>query len=153
MVNEMKKVLLSLLLALPLTAAANTYNYLNITAGSSIQSVALKTVKRITFSNGNIIVTTADGTETTASLAALTNLTFTETATGVRDINLQPADLQVENGRIVAAGQGVLLLYNARGQVVRQQFVGSNRTELSMEALPHGIYIARLGNRSIKIAH
>lgn len=148
----MKKYLLSLLLALPLTAAADTYNYLNITAGSSIQSVALKTVKRITFSGGNIIVTAVDGTETTASLSALTNLTFTETATGVRDIN-QPADLCIENGRIVAAGQGVLLLYNARGQVVRQQFVSSNRTELSMEALPHGIYIARLGNRSIKIAH
>lgn len=149
----MKKFLLSLLLALPLTAVADTYNYLNINAGSNIQSVALKTVKRITFSGGNIVVTAADGSETTAALSALTNITFTEIATSVRDINLQPADLQVENGRIVAAGQGVLLLYNARGQVVRQQFVGSNRTELSMEALPHGIYIARLGNRSIKIAH
>lgn len=149
----MSRFLLSLLLALPLTAAADTYNYLNITAGSSIQSVALKTVRRITFSNGNIVVTAADGTETTAALSALTNLTFTETATGIRGIGLQPADLCIENGRVVADGKGILLVYNAAGRLVRQQYVDSSRTELSLEGLPHGIYIARLGNRSIKIAH
>lgn len=149
----MKKYLLSLLLALPLTAVADTYNYLNITAGSSIQSVALKTVKRITFSDGNIVVTAADGTETIAALSALTTLTFTETATGVRDINRQPADLCIEGGRLVADGSGMLMVYNAGGRVVRQQFVNSSRTELSLDGLPHGVYIARLGNRSIKIAH
>lgn len=149
----MKKLLLPLLFALAVPAAADTYNYLNLNAGNTIQSVALKTVKRITFSGGNIIVTTADGTETTAALANLTSLTFTEIGTGVRGINAQPTDLQVQNGRIVTAGQGMLLLYNAGGQVVRQQYVSSSRSELSLEALPHGIYVARLGNRSIKIAH
>ena len=149
----MKKLLLPLLFALAAPAAADTYNYLNLNAGSTIQSVALKTVKRITFSGGNIIVTTADGTETTAALANLTSLTFTEIGTGVRGINAQPTDLQVQTGRIVTAGQGMLLLYNAGGQVVRQQYVSSSRSELSLEALPHGIYVARLGNRSIKIAH
>ena len=149
----MKKLLLPLLFALAVPAAADTYNYLNLNAGSTIQSVALKTVKRITFLGGNIIVTTADGTETTAALANLTSLTFTEIGTGVRGINAQPTDLQVQNGRIVTAGQGMLLLYNAGGQVVRQQYVSSSRSELSLEALPHGIYVARLGNRSIKIAH
>lgn len=149
----MKKLLLPLFFALAAPAAADTYNYLNLNAGSTIQSVALKTVKRITFSGGNIIVTTADGTETTAALANLTSLTFTEIGTGVRGINAQPTDLQVQNGRIVTAGQGMLLLYNAGGQVVRQQYVSSSRSELSLEALPHGIYVARLGNRSIKIAH
>ena len=149
----MKKILLSLLLALPLTAAADTYNFLNLNAGSSIQSVALKSVKRITFSDGNIVVTAADGTETTAALANLTNLTFTAEATGVRGISVQPADLNVQDGRIVARGKGVLLLYNAGGQVVRQQYIDSSRDEISLEGLAHGIYIARLGNRSIKIAH
>ena len=149
----MSRFFLSLLLALPLTATADTYNYLNITAGSSIQSVALKTVKRITFSDGNIVVTAADGTVTTAALSALTNLTFSETATGIRDINLRRSDLCIESGHIVAKGSGMLLVYNAAGRIVRQQFVDSSRTELSLEGLPHGIYVARLCNRSIKIAH
>ena len=149
----MKKFLLFFLLALPLMAVADSYNFLNINAGTSVQSVALKTVKRITFTGDNIVVTVADGTKSTASLSDLQSLTFTETATRILDTRLQQGDLKVEKDCIVAAGQGVLLLYNASGQVVRQQIVGSKRTELRLETLPHGIYIARLGNCSVKIAH
>lgn len=149
----MRKFLFTFLLALPLTVAADSYNFLNINAGTSVQSVALKTVKRITFTGGNIVVTAVDGTTSTASLSALQSLTFTEMATRILDTRQQQGDLQVEKDCIVAAGQGVLLLYNASGQVVRQQIVDSKRTELSLEALPHGIYFARLGNRSIKIVH
>ena len=56
-------------------------------------------------------------------------------------------------GQLVADGQGVLLLFNANGQVVRQQFVSNQRAEMNLNDLPRGLYIAKLGNRTVKILH
>lgn len=148
----MKKILLSLLLALPLTAAADSYNYLNLTSSSTVQSVALNTVKRITFEGTNIVVTATDGTTTTAALATLSSITFTDTAVGVGALRSN-SDLSVESGRVVAGGNGQLQLFNSSGQLVRRQLVSGVRSELSLEGLPHGIYIARMGNKVIKIMH
>ncbi len=148
----MKKILLSILLALPLTAAADSYNYLNLTSSSTVQSVALNTVKRITFEGTNIVVTATDGTTTTAALATLSSITFTDTAVGVGALRSN-SDLSVESGRVVAGGNGQLQLFNSSGQLVRRQLVSGVRSELSLEGLPHGIYIARMGNKVIKIMH
>lgn len=149
----MKKFFLSLLLALPLVGMADSYNYLNLTSTSSVQSVALKTVKKITFEGNNIVVTTTDGTTTTAALATLSKLTFTDTAVGVRGIGDEAGRLCIENGRILAGGRGQLQLYNAGGQMVRRQVVAGGRSEINLDGLPHGIYIARLGNQTIKVLH
>lgn len=149
----MKKMLFSLLLALPLLANADTYNYLNINSTSTAQSVALKTVKKITFEGTNLVVTATDGTVTTAALATLSNLTFSDIATSVRSTKSQTGQLCIEAGRVVADGNGLLQLYNAGGQLVRSKQVNGIRSELNLDGLPHGIYIARLGNRTIKVLH
>ncbi len=148
----MKKILLSLLLVLPLTAFADSYNYLNLTSSSTVQSVALNTVKRITFEGTNIVVTAVDGTTTTAALSTLSTITFTDTAVGVGSLR-SSSDLSVESGRVVAAGNGQLQVFNASGQLVRQQNVSGVRSELSLDGLPRGIYIARMGTKVIKIMH
>lgn len=151
----MKKSLLGLALALGFaaTASADTYNYLNLTSSSTVQSVALKTVKRITFEGGNIVVTATDGTTTTAPLSTLTTLTFTDIAVGVNGLQSQSGKFCIEGGRIVADGQGQLQLFNASGQLVRRQDISTSHGELSLDGLPRGIYIARFGRQTIKILH
>ena len=151
----MKKILLSLVLAagMATTASADTYNYLTLTSGSTVQSVALKTVKKITFEGANLVVTAADGTTTTASLATLSKITFTETADGVGNLKAETGRLHVEGGRIVADGRGQLQLFNTSGQLVRRQTIEGSHSELNLEGLPRGIYIARFGKQSLKLLY
>ena len=151
----MKQLFLGLVFALGFAAAASaeTYNYLNLTSSSTIQSVALKTVKKITFEGTNIVVTSTDGTTTIAPLATLTKLTFTGIAVGVNTLQAESGKLCIEGGRVVADGQGQLQLFNASGQLVRRQTLTRSHSELSLDGLPRGIYIARFGRQTIKILH
>lgn len=132
---------------------ADSYNYLTLVSANIESSVALRTIKRITFSDGNLVVTSIDGEQTLTPLTTLSELTFTSEPTAIRSIGTKASDLCIEAGKVVANGAGMLLLYNTNGQLMRQQYVKSQRTELSLDELPHGIYIARLGNRILKIQH
>ena len=147
----MKRLITILLLAIPSFMMADTYNYLTLTSTSMEQSIALKSVRKITFEGSDIVVTTTDGATTSMPLANFSQFSFTSVADGIRSIARPAADLCIEAGRIVADGQGLLLIYNANGQVVRQQYVSGSRSEVQLYDLPHGLYIARLGNRTLKV--
>ena len=152
----MKRLFLSLALIVGATATmmADTYNYLTITSTNVEKSIALKTVKRITFENDNMVVTTADGTNTKFPLATFTKFSFTEDETAIRSIGAASrANLRLENGKIMGDGKGILLLFNANGQLVRQQTATGTSNELSLTGLPTGLYIARLGNQTLKVIH
>ncbi len=153
----MKRLFLSFMLvvAAALPAVADAYNYLTLVTGATAQSLSLSGVKRITFSDGNLVVAMADGSESSVALSALSSITFTENATssGVRTLGGQDVSLRMDGGRLVASGTGVLTLYTANGQLVRQQNVRSGHGEMSLAALARGIYIARFGNRTLKIAY
>lgn len=149
----MKRFLLALAVGFAVSAYAETYNYLNLASASAVQSVALKQVKRITFEGTNIVVTATDGTTTTAALSTLSKITFTDIAVGVNNLQAESGKFCIDGGRIMADGRGQLLLYNTSGQLVRHQTITGTHSELSLDGLPRGIYIAKLGNRTLKILH
>lgn len=153
----MRRTFLSILLvvAAALPAAAGTYNYLTLVTGATARSVDLQAIKRITFSDGNLVVTLVDESQGVVSLSSLSSIRFTEepTQSGVRSLGGQDVSLRMDGGRLVAEGTGVLTLYNANGQLVRQQNVRAGHGEMSLVALARGIYIARFGNRTLKIAY
>lgn len=151
----MKHFLLGLALALGFSAAASaeTNTYLNLVTTTSTESVALTKVKKITFEGTNIVVTSTDGTTTSTPLSTLTKLTFTGVGAGVNSLQAAPGKLCIQGGRIVADGQGQLMLFNASGQLVRRQTVTRTHGELSLLGLPRGIYIARFGNQTVKLLY
>ncbi|MBQ8938578.1 MAG: T9SS type A sorting domain-containing protein [Bacteroidaceae bacterium] len=152
----MKKILLiALAVGSALCAHADSYNFLNLTSASTTESVAMKKVKRITFEGTNIVVTTTDGTTTTAPLNTLTKLTFTADplGTGVGSLQAQAGRLCIQAGRIIADGVGELQLYNASGQLVRRQTITRTHAELSLDGLSRGIYIARFGQQTLKLLY
>lgn len=151
----MKRILLSLALIVGTAAAmiADTYNYLTLTSTSMERSIALKSVKRITFENEKLVVTTADGGKFSMPLATFTKFAFTEEETAIRSVGSSRGNLRLENGKIVGDGKGILLLFNANGQLVRQQSATGTANELSLTGLPSGLYIARLGNQTLKVIH
>lgn len=135
-------------------AHADDYNFLNINATNGGGSIALKSVKKITFSDSDMIVYAADGTQKSVPLAGLTSLSFDATATGLKDLGKQQENqLTIQSGRIIVGGNGTLAVYTSGGQQVRSIRVTSDRTEISLDGLPHGLYIARIGNRTLKFIH
>ena len=111
-------------------------------------------MRRITFNGTDMVVTTTDGATENIALSTLSSLSFTASATAIRNLSTESCQsLQLQSNRVVVDGKGVLKLYNGSGVLVRQIFVNGSRSELNLEGLPHGIYIARLGNQSLKIAH
>ena len=152
----MKRILLSLTLLATLgTVWAGNYNYLTLATGATAQSVVLRSVKRLSFEGTNLIVTMADGSTTATPLTSLTAISFTEEASesGVRSLAAQSGTLRLDDGRIVVEGNGILTLYGAGGQIVRQMAVRSGHGEMNLTSLARGIYLARFGNTTLKLAH
>lgn len=153
----MKRLFLTLTLAIASSACvlADDFNYLNVTSTSSARSFALNQVRRITFSGSDMVVTTTEGTSESIALATLNSLAFSATApTAIRNLSTESCkSLQLEADRVVVNGKGILKLYNANGQLVRQMVVDGGNAELSLYGLPRGIYIARIGTQSLKLAH
>lgn len=152
----MKKLILSLALAITTVtvAWADDFNYLTITSSNTESSVALNSVRRITFNGAEMLVTTVDGATENVALSTLSRLSFTASATAIRNLSTERCQsMQLQADRVVVAGKGILRLYNGSGMLVRQVVVNGDRSELSLDALPRGIYIARLGTQSLKVAH
>ena len=149
----MRRLLLSLGLATACAASAlaTSYNYLTLVTTTTSKDFALTNVRRITFENNQLVVTTIDGTATATDLASLSAISFTETATAIRSANALSNQLRLQDGQIEAEGQGMLLVYTTNGQLVLQQPIRGIRTQVNLGFLPRGIYIAKLGQQTLKL--
>lgn len=78
----MKKLMLAAMLAVGATASAQNYIYMTVDCGQIEKTMLLESVRKITFENGQMVVTTSDGNQ--AFLQSETNrVCFSETATTV----------------------------------------------------------------------
>ena len=85
----MKKILLSALVALSAQSIwADEYNYLTVAYNSVEQSIALGTVKKITFQGGNCVVSTTEG-EFSYPLSQMEKMRFTADPTAIERLPLQ----------------------------------------------------------------
>ena len=69
---------------------------------------------------------------------------------------VQQADqqfLRMENGEIMARGEGTLCIYDLSGHLLRHfQLTGSIQA-FTLAGMPRGVYIIRNGNRTLKVRH
>ncbi len=136
----MRKLLLSVLLAVSLQAMAEDFGFLTFTKGDgTAQSLAVSDLN-ITFSAG--VATVTNGTETaTFNLSELANMYFSAEAisTGISDVTAE-----------TAAGQfaGEVSVYAASGV-----FMGTySDLDAAQSQLPRGIYIMKSNSITKKIA-
>lgn len=82
----MKKLMLAAMLAVGATASAQkNYIYMTVDCGQIEKTMLLESVRKITFENGQMVVTTSDGNQ--AFLQSETNrVCFSETATTVAPV-------------------------------------------------------------------
>jgi len=142
-----KNILAALLLMVSTSMMAD--KYLTITYSGLEQNIPLPIVQKITFEEGYVVVTTSEGKHS-YPISVLDKMTFTESADAIEALPEQAENLTYKDGTLAIKGDGMLRVYNASGALVSIANVkeGAN---VSLEALPSGIYIVHMGNKVIKV--
>ena len=128
---------------------ADEYNYLTITYNDMEQSISLPIIQRISFADGYVVVTTTEGTHK-YPIDLLDKMTFTENATAIEALPEQTKDLSFKDGTLAVKGDGLLRIYGTNGALVTIANVkkGAN---ISLDNFPAGVYIVRMGDKTIKV--
>lgn len=144
---KIKSILAVLLLMISTSMMAD--KYLTITCSGSNQSIPLPIVQKITFEEGYVVVTTNEGTHS-YPISVLDKMTFTETGDAIKALPEQAENLTYKDGTLAIKGDGMLRVYNTSGALVSIANVkeGAN---VSLDGLPSGVYIVRMGNKVIKV--
>ena len=142
-----KSILAALLLMVSINMMAD--KYLTITYSGTEQNIALPIVQKITFEEGYVVVTTTEGTHS-YPISILDKMTFTESATAIKALPEQEENLTYKDGTLAIKGDGMLRVYNTSGALVSIANVkeGAN---ISLEGLPSGVYVVRMGDKAIKV--
>lgn len=133
----MKTTILTLLALLGVTTASadDLSLYLEPTAGETT-SYAVNTLQKMTFENGNVVLTKKDGTAITAVISMLRRMYFDETATAINTLlDATPATYTVYNMNGITVGQGK----------------ATTVADIDMTTLKQGIYIVNIKNNNFKI--
>ena len=120
--------ILTLLSVITMATRAADYNYLVFTLNDGSEQVIVATNLNITFTDGNLVATTANETLATIPLATLQKMQFSESNT--TDISGLPLDSQDD----------IKAIYDLQG-----------RTMPLNTQLPKGTYIVKTSSRTIKV--
>ena len=144
-----KTLLAALLLMVGTSIMADNFQYLTLTYGNSEQYVSLPIVQKISFEDDNVVVTTTEGVHR-YPISLLDKITFTESATAIKALPEQLENLTYKDGTLSIKGDGLLRVYGTNGALVSVANVkeGAN---ISLERLPAGVYIVRMGDKTIKV--
>ena len=125
------------------------FKYLTITYSETEEYISLPIVTRIFFEDNYLVVTTTESTHH-IPLSVLEKISFTESATGIKALPEQAKDLTYKNGTLAVKGDGLLRIFSMNGALISIANVkeGAN---ISLDNLPAGVYVVRMGDKAIKI--
>lgn len=147
--NKMKRLLL-VLLASVMPALLMADDYLNVEkSDASIESIKLEEVRKITFSEDNLLIHTTENI-LSFPIAEMGRITFTDTPTSVDELADSSPSMMTVNNKLVVKGEGTLFVYNLAGNLVNVAVV-KGAAEISTHSLPAGTYIVRFGKETIKV--
>lgn len=144
-----KNLLAALLLMVGTSIMADNFQYLTLSYGNSEHNISLPIVQKISFEEDYLVVTTTEGTHR-YPLTLLDKITFTESATAIEALPEQLENLTYKDGTLSIKGDGLLRVYGTNGALVSVANIkeGAN---ISLERLPAGVYIVRMGDKTIKV--
>lgn len=145
----MKHFLVAILLMASTTMWADKYNFLTVSS-SGEDYISLPTIQKITFANGNCVVTTTTG-EYTYPLSEIKKMYFSvDDPDAIEALPQEAENLQYKDGKLRVDGDGMLRIYSANGALVQMANVkkGAN---INMNNLKSGLYIVNMGDKTIKL--
>lgn len=155
----MKKIVLLFLAAAAtfaqLPAATGDFLYLTVTRASGAEkSYELKNLK-ITFTTAADMKFNGNGKEDIVPLSELANakMRFTELATSITQaVKCETAIVgKGDMLSVTAAKDATLQVYSTDGLLVMSEKIKAGSTTVDISGLAGGIYVAKIGNKAIKI--
>ena len=131
------------------TMWADKYNFLTVSSTGE-DYISLPTIQKITFVNGNCVVTTTSG-DYTYPLSEIKKMYFSvDDPTAIEALPQEAENLQYQNGVLKVDGDGMLRIYSANGALVQLANVkkGAN---INLSNLKSGLYIVNMGDKTIKL--
>lgn len=124
--------------------------YLTISYNGSLEhNLSLPLVQRISFEENYLVVTTTESTHR-FPISIIDKISFTESATAIEALPEEVKGLTYKNGTLAVRGDGLLRIFSTNGALLNIANVkeGAN---ISLDNLPAGVYIIRLGDKTIKV--
>lgn len=146
---NMKHFLMAILLMASTTMWADNYNFLTVSSTGE-EYISLPTIQKITFSDGNCVVTTTNG-DYTYPLNEIKKMYFSvDDPTAIEALPQEAENLKYKNGKLKVEGDGMLRIYSSNGALVQLANVkkGAN---INLSNLKSGLYIVNMGDKTIKI--
>lgn len=145
----MKKYVLAAMMMACTAMWADKYNFLTVsTTGEDY--ISLPTIQKITFADGNCVVTTTTG-DYTYPLSEVKKMYFSvDDPTAIEALPQEAENLQYKDGKLKVNGDGMLRIYSSNGALVQMANVkkGAN---ISLASLQSGLYIVSMGDKTIKV--
>ena len=130
-----------------LTCLADDY-YLNVIANAT-DSYATASLKKITFENGNVVVTTSNGASTSYAISSISQMYFSSTSAGIGSISTD-SNIVWDGTTLSLNGlQGKVQVYQPSGALVASESADAERINLSR--LSKGVYVVNVNGQSFKI--
>jgi hypothetical protein len=154
--KRIRLILLTAIVLLPSMLMAKTVQYLVLTKNNTeVAKLALSDRPVITFSEGNLIVTSGGEQILSTSMDGLRN-SFEEVNTGIREVRVdEPARPRFSFGEALFEGLKAgdrVTVYTLDGKVVDYTTATEDgRARLDVSRLGKGIFILRTPSQSIKI--
>ncbi len=145
----MKHLLVAILMVASTTMWADKYNFLTVSSTGE-DYISLPTIQKITFADGNCIVTTTTGNYT-YPLSELKKMYFSvDDPTAIEALPQEAENLKFKDGILMAKGDGMLRIYSANGALIQLANVkkGAN---INLGSLKPGMYIVNMGDKTIKL--
>ena len=145
----MKHLLMAILMMASTTMWADNYNFLTVSSTGE-EYISLPTIQKITFSDGNCVVTTTNG-DYTYPLAEIKKMYFSvDDPTAIEALPQEAENLKYKNGKLKVEGDGMLRIYSSNGALVQLANVkkGAN---INLSNLKSGLYIVNMGDKTIKL--
>jgi len=144
-----RTLLAALLLMVGTGMMADNFQYLTVTSNGNENYISLPIVQRISFEGDYLVVSTTEETHR-FPISLVDKITFTESATAIEALPEHLENLTYKDGTLAVKGEGLLRVYGTNGALVSIANVkeGAN---ISLDNLPAGVYIVRMGDKTIKV--
>lgn len=151
---RMKKVLLLILTIAIFSTTATAQNLVINGKNGGTTDLNLESLRKITFSKGNLVAKYSDGTYSEYALSTIGKLAF-ETGSGLSPIEIMKGHLayssQAATAYVTDSKGADLIVYNISGRIVLKHSVQTDAETIDLSALQEGIYLLKLNGVTVKI--
>ena len=139
---------------LTIACMADNLQYLNIAYSGKTKSYAINSLKKLTFSDGNMNVTSSSNATDSYALTTMETMAFSSQPTGIGNISKDEGIYYNSSSQCIYVKGCInkeMQIYAITGQMLNKTDIASNDATIDLPKLSQGLYIINIKGKTIKI--